>query len=83
MAEWPSRCLCTLSSVPPIPFLLQEGGGHADLVARIQMLVLFFCLVAKWARRTESAFYFTGASIREFRVHKESSPLARAHADHP
>lgn len=29
-----------------------------------QMVVLFFCLVAKWARRTESAFYFTGASIR-------------------
>ena len=28
------------------------------------MLVLFLSLVAKWARRSETAFYFTGASIR-------------------
>lgn len=30
-----------------------------------QMLVLFFSLVAKWARRSETAFYFSGASIRK------------------
>ena len=41
------------------------------------MLVLFFCLVAKWARRTESAFYFTGASIRESSCREHDSCRAR------
>ncbi|GAA5883993.1 hypothetical protein JCM3774_004572 [Rhodotorula dairenensis] len=40
-----------------------NGGMAVKMFMHIVMLVLFFCLVAKWARRTESAFYFTGASI--------------------
>lgn len=38
------------------------------------MVVLFLSLVAKWARHSETAFYFTGASIRA------SSPRLAARA---
>ncbi|GAA5981313.1 hypothetical protein JCM10908_004064 [Rhodotorula pacifica] len=40
-----------------------NGGMAVKMFMHIVMLVLFFSLVAKWARRSESAFYFTGASI--------------------
>ncbi|GAA6055993.1 hypothetical protein JCM3770_002132 [Rhodotorula araucariae] len=40
-----------------------NGGLAVKMFMHIVMLVLFLSLVAKWARRSETAFYFTGASI--------------------
>ncbi|GAA5944376.1 hypothetical protein JCM3775_002902 [Rhodotorula graminis] len=40
-----------------------NGGMAVKMFMHVVMLVLFLSLVAKWARHTETAFYFTGASI--------------------
>ncbi|POY71167.1 hypothetical protein BMF94_5477 [Rhodotorula taiwanensis] len=40
-----------------------NGGMAVKMFMHIVMIVLFLSLVAKWARRSETAFYFSGASI--------------------
>ncbi|TNY23211.1 Shr3 amino acid permease chaperone [Rhodotorula diobovata] len=40
-----------------------NGGMAVKMVMHVVMVVLFLSLVAKWARHSETAFYFTGASI--------------------
>lgn len=42
-----------------------------------QMIVLFLSLVAKWARRSETAFYFSGASIRKSKLPETLALLRR------
>ncbi|GAA5951350.1 hypothetical protein JCM10213_007636 [Rhodosporidiobolus nylandii] len=40
-----------------------NGAMAVKIFLHVVMLVLFLSLVAKWARRSETAYYFTGASI--------------------
>ncbi|GAA5997349.1 uncharacterized protein JCM10292_000195 [Rhodotorula paludigena] len=40
-----------------------NGGMAVKMFMHIVMLVLLLSLVAKWARKSETAFYFTGASL--------------------
>ncbi|GAA5854549.1 hypothetical protein JCM8547_004880 [Rhodosporidiobolus lusitaniae] len=40
-----------------------NGAMAVKIFLHVVMLVLFLSLVAKWARKSETAYYFTGASI--------------------